>query len=208
MSDTVLNWALEIESAIHAIPSLDSSQEPTQVYVLSMIDAVNCFDRIQQCQVLDQTLKFGFAPTPSECLLISTPGFRRSSRSRAGLTSSATALGWESPRGKRMPVQSCNVFVDSWSKLTQRVNVIPSVFLDDRKVSACIQQSLAQVWMMSQEWGADLGWRSHRQKTCLASAPLPPPQSTFGLIPKSTFRRSPASKPWAMTCLFATKALE
>ena len=95
LSDTVLHWALEVESALHSIP-LAGTQEPTPVYVLS-IDAVKCFDRIQQCQVLSWVL----TRTPSGCSVVSTVGFRESCLTLVTLINIAITLEWASPKDAR-----------------------------------------------------------------------------------------------------------
>ena len=69
----------------------------------------------------------------------------------------------------------CNVLVNTWARRMVQAQVVPSVYLDDRTVSAHNLHDLERAWRLTQDWDHEVGWLSHRTKTCLAFAPRAAP---------------------------------
>ena len=169
ISDTVLQWALKVESAVHGVPEVNSEQ-PQEVYVLS-IDAVKCFDRIQQGQALEEARTFGFDPSCLRLLAGFYKGARRVLSYSGALDLFSFHPGRGVPQGCALSACLCNILVSGWARRMRQHGVIPGAFLDDRTICADQPGPLLQAWQESLAWDSEYGWLSHQQKTCLAFAP-------------------------------------
>ena len=139
MSDSVLAWALEVESAIRSIPSMANPERPTDVL---SIDAVKCFDRIRQCQVLDYAKRFRFCTNTLRQLAGFHFSVQRILSYSARLDRFAYHPGVGIPQGCALSACLCNVLMHDWTQRTLSAQGTPSVFIDDRAISAASSESL------------------------------------------------------------------
>ena len=174
---SILTWALQVESAIHSIPTIEEPSSKMSIY-LATLDAVKCFDRIGQEGVLRSARTFGLPNDAVRCLCGFYQGIQRV------LTFGGLVDLWcfhptvGIPQGCALSAYLCNILVSSWADSIEASRAVPEAYLDDRTIYARTMPQLMAAWEQSQKWDLAMGWRLNQSKTYLACAP-PDPAATL-----------------------------
>ena len=182
IDDSILNWSLQVEATVHGVGGWEGREENrgqvrgdgSHGLCLVTLDAVKCFDNIDQKQVLLRAMDAGLTRNMTRSLSSFYQSLQRV------ITFGGFVDIWSFhptrgvPQGCALSAYLCNILVHSWAERISRY-AVPEAYLDDRAIYARTPEQIEAAWKESEEWDAEHGWTLNRAKTHHACIPSKTP---------------------------------